>query len=418
MKRVLIPLLPILGSVMVVIALGIAWLYPQAQPQRKISPARVAGTSVASAAQYLYYALKNPQGFMLARAVKGPDGRPLSDPRPLTLLGDGFGQVESDSISTLQLSPDGRYLAIDGSRDHGDLVWIYDTQATTLKLVPPAVTGNFLHWLPGKTADTFLYRPMFPAGPDALQDNGVWNPGLWLVDAATGQHQNIGIGVPAAFLIDAAPSPDGTQIVYSTTAGLGMGSAIWRMNSDGHGQTLLLHPADGSQAIAGLFAWSPDGRSIAYERLSDSATPFLPASLWLMDDRGGTQRRLADVDGGHGFAPSWSPDSSKIAFVVRTNVEDHQADALPQALQCAIGVVTVGDGRTWLIASSQQTAKPWNINPTWMMDGSSIIFTALDPVNRVVGGTPRYWSAHVVGPQEKLQVLPISPAIPHVVAAG
>jgi WD40 repeat protein len=418
MKRALIPLLVILGSVMIIVALGISLFYPQARTHKKVLPTHGAGASVASSTQYLYYALKKPQGFMLARAVKGPDGRPLGNPQPLTLLDNGFGQAESDNISILQLSPDGRYLAVDGSRDHGDLVWIYDTLAATLKLMPPAIMGNFLHWLPGKTADIFLYRPMFPAGPDAPLDNGVWNPGLWLVDAATGLHQNINIGVPSAFLIDAAPSPDGSQIVYSTTSGLGKGSDTWRMNRDGHVQTLLFHIADGSQDIAGLFAWSPDGTSIAYERLSDSATPFLPASLWLMDNHGETQRHLTDVDGGHGFAPSWSPDGSKIAFVVRTNVGDHQADTLPQTLQCAIGVVTVGDGHAWLVASSQQTAKPWNINPTWTMDSRSITFTALDPVNRVVGGTPRYWSAHVIGPQEKPLALPVSPVIPHVVAVG
>jgi dipeptidyl aminopeptidase/acylaminoacyl peptidase len=403
---------------MMVIALGIALFYPQTRTPGKISPTPAASASAIPSTQYLYYALKTAQGFMLARAVKGPDGRPLDNPQSLTLLSDGFGQVESDSISTLQLSPDGHYLAIDGSRDHGDLVWIYDTWAATLKLVPPAVTGNFLHWLPGKTADAFLYRPMFPAGPDASLDNGVWNPGLWLVDAATGQHHNISIGVPAAFLIDAAPSPDGSRIVYSTTSGLGSGSNAWMMNSDGQRRTLLFHTEESSQSIVGLFAWSPDGTSIAYERLSDSSTPFLPASLWLMDNRGGTQRRMAEVDGGHGFAPSWSPDSRKIAFIVRTNVADHQADVLPQALQCAIGVVTVTDGRSWLVASSQQTAKPWNINPTWTMDSSGIIFTALDPVNRVLGGTPRYWSAPAPGPLGKPQALPISPAIPHVVAVG
>jgi Tol biopolymer transport system component len=401
---------------MMVIALAIALFYPQAYTLKKISPPPAAQKSATSSTQYLYYALKTAQGFMLARAVKGPDGRPASNPQSLILLSDGFGQAESDSISTLQLSPDGHYLAIDGSRDHGDLVWIYDTGAATLKLVPPSVTGNFLHWLPGKTADTFLYRPMFPAGPDAPLDNGVWNPGLWLVDAATGQHQNIAIGVPAAFLIDAAPSPDGSRIVYSTTSSLGSGSTAWMMDSGGHGQTLLFHTEESAQSIVGLFTWSPDGTSIAYERLSDSATPFLPASLWLMDNHGGTQHRLADVDGGHGFAPAWSPDGRKIAFIVRTNVADHQADVQSQALQCAIGVVTVTDGRTWLVASSQETTKPLNINPTWTMDSSRIIFTALDPVNRVLGATPRYWSAHVIGPQGMPQALPMSPAISHVVA--
>src|SRR5689334_22541998 len=100
MKRTLILLCLLLGSVMLGVALGIAWIFPQAHTTRKVSaPARVTGTPTASSIHYLYYALKSSQGFMLARAQKGTDGRPLGAPQPLTMIGDGFGQTESDSVS-------------------------------------------------------------------------------------------------------------------------------------------------------------------------------------------------------------------------------------------------------------------------------------------------------------------------------
>src|SRR5438270_10025382 len=118
-----------------------------------------------------------------------------------------------------------------------------------------------------------------------------------------------------------------------------MSSDIWMMNSDGSGQTHLFHTGSGVQSIAGLFAWSPDGKTIAYERLSDSPTPFLPAGLWIMNTNGGQQYRLAGADGGHGYAPVWSPDSHKIAFVVRTNVGNRLADLQMQSLQSAVAIV-------------------------------------------------------------------------------
>jgi hypothetical protein len=375
-------------------------------------------TPSASAGAYLYYTLKSAKGFVLARAPRGASGQPVGSPQPIMLLGNNFGLSEADSVSSMQLSPDGRYLAIDGAGDHGDRVWIYDTQRMTIGFVPAYVMGNFLHWLPRGNGHSFLYRPMFPLGPDAPMDGNGWNPGLWIVDAATGAHKNIDIGVPSADLIDAAASPDDTRIVYSVTPGLGMGSDTWLMNSDGSGRTHLFNNAGGAQAIVGLFAWSPDGRSIAYERLSDSPTPFLPASLWVMNSQGGQQRWLAQADGGHGYRPVWSPDSSKIAFVTRTNVSDRLADVQAQSLQCAISVVDVSSGHAWVLASTQQTGMQMNVDPSWTADSASVTFTAMNPINRVVGGTPRYWSAHITGPRLQPQVAPISPLISNVVAAG
>ena len=373
----------------------------------------------ASPFTYIYYTLKDTRGFVIARARKGINGQPVGTPETLALLGDEFGLVNSDSVATIQLSPDGKYVAIDGMRDHGEQVWVYDTQRMTVSLVPAHVMGNFLHWLPGGNGHSFLYRPMFPLGPDAPMDgNNGWNPGLWIVDAATNAHTNINISVPSAYLIDAAASPDGSRIIYSTTFGLGMGSDAWLMNRDGSVQTHLLRSVGEAQSILGLFTWSPDGSHIAYERLSDSATPFLNAGLWVMNSQGGQAHYLADTDGGHGFMPVWSPDSRKIAFIARTNVSDSRANQQAQALQCTIGVVDVQSSRSWLIVSAQQTGMLLNINPSWTSDSASITFTALNPINQVVGGTPRYWSARVAGPTTRPAATQLTPALSHVVAMG
>ena len=369
-----------------------------------------------TAHNYRYYTLKGPGGFVLARAAKGPHGEPSETPQPLAPLGNGFGQYETDSVGSIQLSPDGQYLAIDGVREGGEQVWIYDTQRMTVSLQPPAVMGNFLHWLPG--GHSFLYRPMFPMGPNAPMDGNGWNPGLWIVDAATGAHRNIDIGAPSASLIDAAASPDGSRIIYSTTPGLGMGSDTFLMRSDGSNRVHLFSTDGGAQSIVGLFAWSPDGKRIAYERISDSSTPFLSSGLWVMDSQGGGQQRLADADGGHGYAPVWSPDSRKIAFVVRTNVNDQRADMREEALQSAIGIVDIDSGRSRLVGLPAQTGVQMSINPLWTGDSASVTFTAMNPANKVVGGTPRYWSADVSQDRNSPQPVPLTPAISHVVAEG
>lgn len=367
---------------------------------------------------YLYYALKQSRGYVLARTAKGSAGQPLALPQPVAQFGNGFGQQESDAIFSMQLSPDGRFLAIDGTQDHGELVWVYNIQQNQLALTPANVMGNFLHWLPGALSHAFLYRPVLPLGPDAPQDSNGWNPGLWVVDAATGAITNIDIHMPSAFLVDAAPSPDGSRIVYSTSQGLGLGSDTWMMTRDGSHITRLFTMPGGARSIAGMFAWSPDGTKIAYERLSDSPTPFLPAGLWLMDTSGMQQRYLADADGGHGYAISWSPDSRRIAYVLRTNAGDRAANFSAQSLQSAIAVVDTETGHSWTVASQAQTGKQISDNPLWTASGTKLTFTSYNPFNLVLGGTPRYWSAQVSEQLSQPEVIPLSSSLSSIAAIG
>jgi hypothetical protein len=398
-----------------------AGIYVKEQLSTSVSRAHAA-TAVA-ADSYNYYILKAPQGFALARALKGADGQPLTAPQPLALLGNGFGQVESDSIASLQLSPDKHFLEISGVQDHGDTSWIFNTLTMQISVVPAHVVGNFLHWIPGGNGHTFLYRPMLPLDPQAPMDGNAWNPGLWTVDAATGAYTNLNIGMPSAYLADAAASPEGSHVIYSTTQGIGTGSDTWLMNRDGSGRTLLFHSAGSGQSIAGLFTWSPDGKRIAYERIADSDTPFQIAGLWVMDSNGGYQHRVGDADGGHGYAPVWSPDSQKVAFIVRTNSTDNVADTQAQALQSGIQVANVQSNRSTMIASARQTGVQWNTNPTWSKDSASVTFIAQNPVNRVLGGSPRYYIAHVASDNSismfaRSPVRPLTPALSHVVAAS
>lgn len=364
---------------------------------------------------YLYYVLKRPTGFVLARARAGADRQPLETPRVVASFGDDFGQTTADAIVSLQVSPDGRYMAIDGTRSDGEFVWIFDTQRLLLTLQPASAGGTFLHWLPG-SSETFLFRPMFPRGPGAPLNGGGWNPGLWEVNALTGAVTNIDIRVPSAWLVDAVPSPDGSQIIYSTSAGLGMGSDTWRMDVHGGRRVHLLQLSGDAHSVAGLFTWSPGGQTVAYERLADSPTPFLPAGLWLMNPQGGAQRFLAQADGGHGFTLSWSPDGQKIAFVARTNPNDNIADQSTQSLKSAIEVIDVSSKRARTIAGPAQTGLQINVNPTWDAAGSRITFAAFNPLNPELGGTVSYWTASANPTAIAPSATRLTPAITNVVA--
>jgi Tol biopolymer transport system component len=415
-KMPLVVLLLLFGICIVVgISLsGIRWIHADTAS----TAVRADGPNVTPTSQaYLYYVLKEVQGFAVARAPEGSSHQPLSVPQPVTLIGSGFGTSTADAVLSLQLSPDGRYLAIDGTRPDVEWVWVFDTQLNKIHLLPSDAQGNFLRWLPSGNGHTFLYRPMFPVGLVSAAHVQDWRATVWQVDAATGSHKGINLGVPSAYLVDAAPSPDGSHIVYSTTAGLSLGSDTWLVNSNGSARQHLFKNT-GSEAINALFSWSPDGKNIIYERLVDSATPFLNAGLWLMNAQGNQSQRLADTDGGHGYTPSWSPDSSKVAFIARTNPHDVLANVQSQSLQSAINIVDIATKKVSQVASPQVTGMQLNLNPTWASDSSHITFTALNAPNQVLGGTLHYWSVSAAPAQVNPSLSVLSTPIAHVVAVA
>jgi Tol biopolymer transport system component len=70
------------------------------------------------------------------------------------------------------------------------------------------------------------------------------------------------------------------------------------MNSDGSGRRLMFEDIGGNKLHSPGLAWSPDGKTIAFNGLF----------VW---DQGAAEARLLDE---HGDWPAWSPDGSKIAF--------------------------------------------------------------------------------------------------------
>jgi len=104
----------------------------------------------------------------------------------------------------------------------------------------------------------------------------------------------------------AAFSPDGTQIVFTTTPPDYFPISIYRMDADGGRRALITNEAISNNTAP---VWSPDGRRILFLSYRDGDVEF-----YTVDTGGGNLRQLtenADLD----WLPSWSPDGARILFL-------------------------------------------------------------------------------------------------------
>ena len=93
-----------------------------------------------------------------------------------------------------------------------------------------------------------------------------------------------------------------------------------------------------------------------------------------MDADGSHPRKLAEVDTGHGYAESWSPDGTRLAFVVRANPDDAQANQSASALVGNIAVVDVSSGTVTSVTTFTQGHAE---TPIWSPDGNYLAFNTV-----------------------------------------
>jgi len=145
----------------------------------------------------------------------------------------------------------------------------------------PFADGN-PKWSPDGRRIAFDRQTLDGAG--SVVDENVWVMGEWGLGARQLVHGRL-----------AGWTPDG-RVVISDPATNGLA----QIGPDGSGLTSISDAFDGS-----TWAWSPDGRSIAFERGSD---------IFVMNGDLSGQANLTNTLGLADGAPSWSPDSARIAY--------------------------------------------------------------------------------------------------------
>ena len=220
----------------------------------------------------------------------------------------------------------------------------------------------------------------------AIDENNAypqWSPdGRWLafyrdntLMVARADGSEARVIAPGTGIIGAATSwsPDGTRVAYSVEPTPYHGQ-IWVVNADGS-DAHLVHEGFG----AGGPSWSPDGTTIAFaQRPPSDGTGNSSArdlAVYLMDADGGDVRRLTGDEGGQyaafveDFAPDWSPDGSRIAFVSARDVPD------PLCLNCSrYDVYTMKADGTDVLRYPKDGNE---LRPVWSPSGRSLAYVAM-----------------------------------------
>jgi Tol biopolymer transport system component len=136
-------------------------------------------------------------------------------------------------------------------------------------------------------------------------------------------------------------SPDGTRLAYS------QGGDIWTSDLEGGDTVQVTNGPDED----GSPAWSPDGATLAFGRKAGEA----PSEIWVVDSGGGEPARVAA-----GGAPDWSHDGRRLVY---------QRD-----FQIWIAAADGTDERS-LTADYGGPA----LFPAWSPDGTRIAFILPDP---------------------------------------
>jgi TolB protein len=252
--------------------------------------------------------------------------------------GDGSHQTrlitstEPGGPTSAAFSPDGSKIAFTKFRvgthtpfdDDGD-IWVADADGTNAR---PLVTGANYQWLPHWSPDGvwIVYTddppggPWMASGPPVEGGPGLIGPGfLFGRPAQVRQYAHIariradGTG-SSEQITDleaddraATYSPDGTKLAFDSTRD--GKTRVWIMDADGGNPRRLTGGADDWGAT-----WSPDGKSIAYYSWSGVPGPGT-SQIWIMAADGSAPRQLTSSPAPV-REPSWSPDGSRIVFIV------------------------------------------------------------------------------------------------------
>ncbi len=274
------------------------------------------------------------------------------------------------AITALSGSPNGRWVSIQMDSEASAHTLILDLSTAQVRPAEPEPGQNsiFLGWTPDGNSLILRVDP-------------VWSDQIVVVNLLNGTAERLDTP-PSTW--DAAISPSGEHILAAVTRGRWKGGELWLMNRDDTPKQLLVQEP---KHFITYPRWSPYGDRFAYILMPDTDVRFSVGQLWLADAHHPENRRMvAEADAGHGFPPVWSPDGKTVAFVVRENPDNPEADISGQALESNIYLL---DGQTGAVRQLTHFQGTRVDRIAWSPNGTLLAFRT------IVGGISDIWVADV-----------------------
>jgi Tol biopolymer transport system component len=171
--------------------------------------------------------------------------------------------------------------------------------------------------------------------------------------------------------VNPAVSPDGRTVAFVRLSEDFTTSEIWVVGIDGSGLRRLTDPSLGALDPA----WSPDGTTIAFASSVDGGRP---QRISLIDVDGSDPRAVSPTSIEIASDPTWSPDATQIAF----SGADGPTDTEPINLELFV-MPADGSGRARNITRTPDAAE---VFPAWSPDGELVAFVGTPSI---LDDTPR-----------------------------
>ena len=280
----------------------------------------------------------------------------------LALLAAGCGEEEESPAQAAE----GEQIVFTVNTSGRGEIWVMDETGGARRRLTKETSGDTSPaWSPRRDRIAFI-------GMGGARDGDVSRQELYVMDADGTNVKRLTTNEDA----DASPSwsPDGRQLVVARAKRIGeqdVESFLYVVNADGSGERALRHePRRKTPVFLTAPAWSPDGKRIAFTRVTFDEEPG--AAVFVMDADGKRPRKLVD----EALEPDWSPDGKRIALA---SYRDRVGRTCFQECNPNSELYVVGADGGHLRRLTTSVAN--EASPTWSPDGKRIAFVS-DRSNR------------------------------------
>ncbi|MGZ6281474.1 MAG: S9 family peptidase [Ktedonobacteraceae bacterium] len=292
------------------------------------------------------------------------------------------GMMETLRIpADAQISPDGQHVAYvvmepipDLSKRQGR-IWVVDTQGGEPRpLTKGPGNDNCPRWSPDNQHIAYISKTKIEDKPSKAQ--------LYLMTLKDGETRQVCTMPDEVSELDW--SPDGQRIAFLSRDGEEPTSDPLVMAPNRHQRLWTIRPDyDIPEAVTpdGLtvweYAWSPDSKHFAlYYSTGSDDTDWYRGQIGIIPAGGGDVRQLTNLTR-QASALTWSPDSSRLAFMSGEWSDPCQ-----------------GGGDVFILSLTENNAEPRNLTPgilfspawcRWFPDGQRLLYTAWDGLTQQIG---------------------------------